>query len=771
MQEWKSKTAGALALVVAIIMGGCGPSSNNTKSEESPAPSLITYTDYKGATREAATTPGAAEYHAGTGYGQTLFDSAERKCQHCHNELYDTWKGSMHGRSWSDPIFQSKYQDYLRITIDKIGEDNSAKVGAQGVTGRVLNEQVFKGAAQVCVACHAPGAYYAGDFKIELEKLKASGTTTADLSAAQAEHQANNSPFDPTQSASVVAVAHTDGALYKATYHIGHEANREGINCAFCHSIETPRLMGLEQDGGASGTYTLKDHLRVGAHGPAKYAAGSTLNYDKNASAPQMNAFFKIVGPESYTNYAHTPKASGEYDVNKAKDGRYSMTSKDLNGTNGKTHYTGGPFYGPYGVTGLRNENASDETNRSAQVHPDFHYDTNNHFGANGKGLCLSCHQRSAGASVPAGEEGAGSFMELCSTWTAVSTGTDNNLADTDSSPRCQKCHMEKIEGTVLHQWGKPDQLFTDKALLTAHFYADDSEGYGNENPVKSLWLNSHGFLGASKTGGDPAAAMKKVKSGFAADLNATQEGNTLSVQTTLLNKTAHMLPGAHPMRRLLTRVIVTDAQGNKVAFASATGLSTFEDVTNSVVSLTGKTLHESAHKEVSVNFNGSDLLDFPGKSADLEGSAVQSQKFDGTVVSITGTDSTVLAQEINGTQTVGTASRATIIDSASATDFTRIYGRETGKKYNGDYVVRPGFDSNLVRMDNRLSPNERETYTLTYDLTGLSDVNVTMKVYYMQKGANGKFPATAEGFLDDAVNAEKKFLITEVFSKTIIVQ
>ena len=37
-----------------------------------------------------------------------------RKCQHCHNDLYDTWKTSMHAKSWKDPIVPVKYQDFLQ---------------------------------------------------------------------------------------------------------------------------------------------------------------------------------------------------------------------------------------------------------------------------------------------------------------------------------------------------------------------------------------------------------------------------------------------------------------------------------------------------------------------------------------------------------------------------------------------------------------------------------------------------------------------------------
>ena len=760
----------AVGVTATLLLGGCNDSDTKPEpmtqlgDQEIQSDGSIQYIDYKGERRSAAPSAAAAEYHTGVGYGHTLFDSADKKCQNCHNELYDTWKGSMHGRSWSDPIFQSKFQDFLRVHVSKIGTNPTGE--------KEYTEQVFKGASQTCIKCHAPGAYYAGDFNVEITPLKESGVTTADLADAQANNQSNLAGvagFSVANPTTVVAVSKND-KLYQVSYHVGHEANREGINCAFCHSMETPRLMGLNQADG--GQYTLAKDLRVGPHGTIKKQAGETLHYSKDATDGDMNKFFRLWGPEKYSNYAATPKSAAEYDVGKTADGRYTMASKDLNGTDGKVHFTGGPFYGPFGVTGIRNENETDETNRSAQVHPDFDYTSNNHFGSNGKGLCLSCHQRSSGAADPA----TGDFMELCSTWNAVTTGDDDNLADSLSSPRCQKCHMEKIEGTVLHQWASPNKLFEDKSILTPHFYADDSEGYGDENPVKSGWLNSHAFLGASKTGGDPAAAVAKIKSGFGADLEASLDGDTLTVTTSITNKTAHMFPGAHPMRRVLTRVIVTDSQGNFIEGMSATGLSTFSDIQNGVVTLSGKQLHESAYKTVEVNLNESDKLDFPGKVADLNGSAVDSQNFasaeSGVKVTIPGADTTVKSQTVNAGVTSGSVFNAAIVTAQSKTNFTRIYGHETGQNYdiNGTstFVVRPGFDSNRVDVDTRLSPNETETYTLSYDVSGKTGLSVTYKVYYMQKGANGQFITAEDGFLDQTTSDNAKHMVTEVFSKTV---
>ncbi len=64
-----------------------------------------------------------------------------------------------------------------------------------------------------------------------------------------------------------------------------------------------------------------------------------------------------------------------------------------------------------------------------------------------------------------------------------------------------------------------------------------------------------------------------------------------------------------------------------------------------------------------------------------------------------------------------------------------------------------------MVDKDNRLSPNETETYTLTYDISGKTDVSATYKVYYMQKGANGQFPTTADGWLDRANKYREKII------------
>ena len=420
--------------------------------------------------------PGDAEVIAGTGYEHTLFDSADKKCQHCHNDLYDTWKTSMHAKSWEDPIFQSKYQDFLRL--------QASKIGAVGPTG-TYKEGTIQKSGQVCIKCHAPTAFYSGDYKITLTEV---GDQNVDPNAYEAAKalQSNLAPaYNPDLTATVSSMAKT-GKVYTVSYHIGNSHNREGINCAFCHSIETVRMMN-DVDGDL-GQYTLKGPIKMGPIGPVVRNPGDTLFYSPDASDPDMNAFFALIGPEKYSDFANTPKDAADFDLGKTADGRYTMKNIATSGNN----YTGGPFYGPFGVTGLSNSRGDDTADRASLVNQHFvdaveaadgdKFTSEHQFAGYGKALCLSCHQRSSlmlnpeSNGVPGVQPGDDQFLELCSTWTAMSDGVGNNFEDTATSPKCQRCHMEPLEEIkgeqvmVLHQWDQPDEYFTsDDTELTHH--------------------------------------------------------------------------------------------------------------------------------------------------------------------------------------------------------------------------------------------------------------------------------------------------------------
>ena len=740
--------AAAFSISAMLLFSGCSDDDNDSTP---PPATSIDYIDYKGETRTAALTAGDAEVLAGTGYEHTLFDTADNKCQHCHNRLYDTWKSSMHSKSWSDKIFQTKQQDFLRTHIAKIGVVKDVE----------YTTDTFTKVGKTCAKCHAPAAIYSGDYKITLTEhnntiTDLNSTEWSTLKASLEVNRADQAGYDSDISSTVASIG-ADGKLYTATYAIGHANNREGINCATCHSIESIRLM-TDDGRGDGGGYTLASAIRGNVIGAVVYDENYTLGYSSDTSDSEMNAFFKLVGPEKYINIANSPHEIDEYDVNKSNDGRYTFRGIDVDDSanGGKKHYTGGPFYGPFGITGLGNSNEDDDTNRSAQVNPHYNAETNNHFANNGKALCLSCHQRSAGAIVPAGTSNEGEFMELCSTWTAVSNGSDTNYNDSLTSPKCQKCHMPRVdEPMMLHQWGKPTTHFTQADMhLTDHF-DPDSTLPDAENPVKGKWMNDHAFVGGSKTG--TSNYLAKIQSGFDATLAVDIKNGDIRVKTTLLNKTAHMFPAAHPMRRLLTRVTVTDTNGVEHDVTSATGSTDFTDIVNNIVTGNGTdTLNVTGEASVDVFYDSNRVMTYQGQSTDIDG-AVTSQDFNGSTVVIVGADGTLADQFTDSNGKInGTVKNAAIVESSVASNFTRIYGRETGKIYNGAFIVRPGFDSNIVpdEHDNRLKPNEEESYDIRYTVPD-DDYTVTYKVYYMQKGANGDFnPSNPKNLISEVYTA-----------------
>lgn len=753
--------------------------------------------------RTELTGPGEAEVIAGTGYEHTLFDSADNKCQHCHNDLYDTWKTSMHAKSWADPIFQSKYQDFLRLQVSKIGSTHP-------ISGIEYVEGMVKKAAQVCIKCHAPTAYYSRDYLVTLEEVGDMNTDPTVYDAAmgmQSNLATPTSTYNPNETATVSSMS-TAGKVYLASYHIGNKYNREGINCAYCHSMETVRMM--KENYGDGGQYTLANPIKMGANGQIVREQGETLMYSADASSFDMNSFFALIGaeiygnPDNHFNYANTPKDMLDFDTDKTADGRHTIKSIATGcdeSDPSKCYYTGGPFYGPFGVTGLSNSRDDDIADRAALVNPHFieaveaaegdKFTSEHHFAAYGKSLCLSCHQRSSLAINPEfngvpGIQDDDQFLELCSTWTAMSDGVGDNFSDTATSPKCQRCHMEPLKDkTVLHKWDSPDELFTAEDGVTEHF--DPDSGIG---PVAEGYLNNHAFMGANTKD----FGLVKIKSGFEASMSARMKrrgqddgddeaekagrgknSNKIVVRTSLQNKTAHMFPGAHPMRRVLSRVVATDANGNKLPFTSATGRSKFRTVRNQLAVLDGDTIMPG-HKTVKVKYDDDRNIVIQGQTPNLDddGEAVVSQMMDNTVIAWVSPDGTVTnsepVQNADGSWSVkGTTTVKKIIDTDATEHFTRIYGRETGKRKDGTHVVRPGFDSNIA-ADNRLEPNEKEVYRISYDSSAVTawPVTVTYKVYYLKKGGNGKFPTGDDGFL--AEGTPSKAAIYEVYSEDVVI-
>jgi hypothetical protein len=294
----------------------------------------------------------------------------------------------------------------------------------------------------------------------------------------------------------------------------------------------------------------------------------------------------------------------------------------------------------------------------------------------------------------------------------------------------------------------------------------------------------------SQKEGGE----LIKVKSGFESEMAASVIGknnNKMIVETRLLNKTAHMFPGAHPIRRVLTRVVVTDAQGNQLQHEAATGASDFKTVTNQLATFSGDTILPG-FETVDVEYNDKRDIVIQGQTPNLDskGEPVMSQFMDDRKVDWVSPDGTVsggngVPVEVddpnNPGETIWVIKGKTTVKKITDTHdpkhhFTRIYGRETGRRMaDGTHVVRPGFDSNIA-ADNRLEPNEFESYKITYDTRNAAwPVTVKYKVYFLKKGASGKFPTGTDGFYETSTAAQdpvtkKKLAIFNVFEKEVTI-
>ena len=377
---------------------------------------------------------------ANTGYGNTLYDDPDNKCQHCHYDTHNTWQNSMHAQSWSDPLFQLKYQDFLRFLMGKADITSQTSV------------TTIKGKAQVCLSCHVPGAVVSGDVKISL----VAGTTATSNAHSTGGTDINNEV--------VIKGKDKNSANAVFSYHIGNATNRKGISCAHCHSVDT---IHMTESGD---TYTsLASFEYVDGTGSATTGV-KTMTYSAEPQNVDMINYFSLVGPITYNDMA-------DHSSGRIRDGRYDMKPMFASDAD-NTYYAGGPYYGPYGATALTSDNPNDALqDRSGLVNSNAH----KYFGENSKKLCLSCHQRSASAIDP----NFGGKMELCTTKHV----TDNDSVATAASPNCTTCHMEKRTGIVLNPWKQEGVKHSNTgvagldALLTAGTFSSHEWEASNSKP------------------------------------------------------------------------------------------------------------------------------------------------------------------------------------------------------------------------------------------------------------------------------------------------
>ena len=589
------------------------------------------------------------------GYEKSMIEDPNNKCQHCHYNLHATWKESQHGNSWKNQMFQLKYQGFLKDLMGKV----PGNLTAADATGK----------AKVCLNCHAPAAIYSNDLKIAIEQKTATNSNHVDQTIGATKST------DVSKSVTIAGKG-SDGKDYAFSYHVGNSTNREGTSCAYCHSIETVHMTT------SGDTYTS--------------TAGKTYTYNSSPKNADMNEFFAFVGPVVYKDDVARD--------GKSKDGRHTL--KAINVTTDATaakYYAGGPYYGPYGATGIHNEHPDDKTlEREKLVNAAFNTENakTSHFSGGSKKLCLSCHQRSAGAADPT----HGGKLELCITKHVT---TDSEKA-TESSPNCTSCHMEKRTGIVLNKWKKEGEAYSPLFLPQ-----------GMATLLENKQFSSHAWeAGNSKT---------KLAAGISTSLAVSGSEATAVIQ----NLTAHAFPGAHPMRRVVLMVRAFDDSGNEIAASSTTGSTEFTDTTFKYNTDKMSSPLEIAIKKAAVTW--SELIN--GLAADVNGT-VNNQRFGGTY------------------KGVAVKKKITELSGMAATPYNkglvRIYGRETSTtkaltpanlpaEAAGDVV--DGFLSNTSN-ENRLMPNEKETYKVTFAATPKS---VEYRVYYLKYGPRLSATATTD--------------------------
>ena len=151
--------------------------------------------------------------HGGTGL------ASFKACRACHSDIFELWKHSLHGQSYSDPPFQAAY---MKLMLDA-GRDST----------------------RMCLRCHAPSAYLAHDSDPN-SNLAAEGISCSFCHSVSSVNEGNPDSYYNLD---------TSGAVYgpyPPREPAGHEVRKSELHahssfCAGCHEFANPNgVMLLE---------------------------------------------------------------------------------------------------------------------------------------------------------------------------------------------------------------------------------------------------------------------------------------------------------------------------------------------------------------------------------------------------------------------------------------------------------------------------------------------------------------------------------------------
>ena len=145
---------------------------------------------------------------ANGGAGSTSYNS----CRSCHSDIFDLWKHSLHSQSFTDPPFQAAY---MRLMLE-VGRDST----------------------QLCLRCHAPMAYLAG----ESDPKSPSVAEGVSCSFCHAISSVNEDRLESYYNLDTGGIAY---GPYPPTNPTGHavkfsEIHNQSKLCAGCHEYANP---------------------------------------------------------------------------------------------------------------------------------------------------------------------------------------------------------------------------------------------------------------------------------------------------------------------------------------------------------------------------------------------------------------------------------------------------------------------------------------------------------------------------------------------------
>jgi len=186
--------------------------------------------------------------------------TSARVCAECHRDIYNSWKGSLHAFSLTDPIFDTAYM----LAVRDVGDE----------------------ARVICLRCHAPMTMFNGDYALE-QGMTREGVTCDFCHTVTAVHlDGRAKPFDAAPG--IVkrgTIEVTNSPAHEVAY---SELHGTAEFCGGCHNFVSPAGAAVmtTYDEWLAGPYAAQGMPCQGCH--MALSSGRVAD-DPSSSASQFN--------------------------------------------------------------------------------------------------------------------------------------------------------------------------------------------------------------------------------------------------------------------------------------------------------------------------------------------------------------------------------------------------------------------------------------------------------------------------------------------------